>query len=143
MNIQKVTLYVFLFCSGIALQADAGQTRDKADPILEWQFALECTPGNSNSEPIKAYFTEVSGLVNQNEWECERLTSQTGRETSSCVPSQFVVKPLILRRGLTLNDVSEIFRILFFPPPHLLVDSLGFMEMEGLCCQRGTQLRKN
>ncbi len=33
-----------------------------------------------------------------------RFTTSTGRETTSCLPSQLVVKPLIFKRILTTND---------------------------------------
>ncbi len=82
---------------------------------LEWDFNLECS--NSPSSPFSlrsTFVTHIQGIRNKNEWECERLTTPNGRETTSCVPSQFVVEPLVLRRPLTRNDVSFSNHMYFF-----------------------------
>jgi hypothetical protein len=90
------------------------------DPILEWSFTLRCggytsplhNPVDSAERPLdtanqsqlKYSFVHVEGVINRNEWECERFTTTLGRETTSCVPSQLVVKPLILKRPLSPNE---------------------------------------
>jgi phage tail-like protein len=69
------------------------------EATLEWGFQIAC-----EGHEISGYFTEVSGISNQNEWECERFTAPNGHETTSCLPSQLVVAPLVLKRTLTSND---------------------------------------
>ncbi len=91
-----VVLSLFLFLSSYPKPSLQERT---ADGILEWQYVLDCP-----DRGLKGYVTAVKGIKNANEWECERLTTTSARETSSCVPSQFTVAPLIISRPLTKNS---------------------------------------
>jgi phage tail-like protein len=91
-----ITLSVLLGC--VFVQA-------REEPLLEWQFLFHCAP---NGQEFTGFFTEVTGILNKNEWECERYTASNGRETTSCLPSQFAPSPLKLRRVLT-GDNDEFW----------------------------------
>jgi hypothetical protein len=88
--------YQVLLCIYLFIQLCAA--RD--DSRLEWGFRFDCA-----NTPTAGYFTEIDGPSNQNQWECERITSDNGRETTSCIPSQLVSKPIFLTRTLTTNEV--------------------------------------
>ncbi len=91
---------------------------------MEWEFAVQV-----DGSHLRGFTTDLVGLANSNECkyfsylfiytinhpshshklislvgECEWLTTASGRETTSCYPSQTVISPLILRRPLTKSS---------------------------------------
>ena len=79
-----------------------GGTSPKADPFLTFMFSIQATVSlDSGDTELDGYFTDISGLGDENDMVEFKANTNDGHETTILLPGRNETSEITLKRGIT------------------------------------------